>query len=69
MTRLLFPLAALLGVAGSLTCTGCASTDPGNERLERRLDDRNTSYHNRMDRREIRRGARDDRYDRWFEAM
>ncbi len=48
----------------------CASDDdPGNYKLEQRLDRRNDKYSNSIERRSMRRKARDDRYDAWFDMV
>ena len=47
----------------------CASDDPGNYQLEQKLDKRNDRYGNRIDRRSMRRHARDQRYDAWFDMI
>lgn len=43
--------------------------DPGNVELQRKLNSKNAKHQNRMDRRSMRRSARDDRYDAWFDMI
>ena len=60
--------AALLLLSGLFS--SCASDDdPGNYKLEQRLDRRNDRYQNSIDRRAMRRKARDERYDAWFDMI
>jgi hypothetical protein len=59
--------AAALGAAG-----GCAQKDPYEDTmytLQRNLRHRNDSWGGFQDRQRMRREARDDRYDAWFNSV
>ena len=75
-------LATVLVALSSLGLTSCKSKepdmgvpntyqfrDPGNVELKRKLEQKNQNYYNRMDRRSMKRQARDDRYDAWFDMI
>ena len=47
----------------------CATNDPGNKRLEQKLYQQNSDQANSIERRSMRRGARDQRYDAWFDML
>jgi hypothetical protein len=63
---IILPLAAIMLPT---LFVSCASDDPGNERLQQKLDSRDASYGNRIDRRSMRRSSRDDRYNAWFDML
>jgi hypothetical protein len=63
---LMIPAALLLP---SLFSSCASDDDPGNYKLEQRLDRRNDNYQNSIDRRSMRRHARDERYDAWFDMI
>lgn len=63
---ILLPLAAIILPTFFVSCR---SDDPGNERLQQKLDRRDAAYGNRIDRRSMRRSSRDDRYNAWFDML
>jgi hypothetical protein len=58
---------ALISLSAFAPLGGCAG-DEGNAGLEARLESRNSSYENFLERRSMRREARDERYRRWWDS-
>jgi hypothetical protein len=56
---------SILLAAAASSLVSCAS----NEELQDRLDDRNDSYSNLQERREMRQDARQERTDAWFDRV
>jgi hypothetical protein len=56
---------SILLAAAASSLVSCAS----NEELQDRLDDRNESYSNLQERREMRQDARQQRTDAWFDRV
>ncbi|MFZ4484199.1 MAG: hypothetical protein ACOYOL_09510 [Chthoniobacterales bacterium] len=62
----------LLAAMAAPIFSGCQSHDPYQDpmyTLQRDLRHRNESWDNRQERRSMRRDARDDRYQAWFNSV
>jgi hypothetical protein len=63
---ILLPLAA---ITLPTLFVSCASDDPGNVKLEQKLYHKNNDHANSIERRSMKRHARDQRYDAWFDML